>query len=86
MAGKKPLKYRDLRAILKTFGIEENTRRGKGSERLFVGIVNGVVVSIPTKCHNEGDEKPIPVINAIRRRFNLTEEFGVTDEVFYGRG
>lgn len=86
MPAKKPLKYRDLRAILKTFGIEENKRRGKGSERLFVGVVNGVVTSIPTKCHSENDEKPVPVIHAIRRRFRLTPEDGISDEEFYGRG
>jgi hypothetical protein len=85
MAAKKPLKYRDLRAILSTYGIEENASRGKGSHRMFVGIVDGVVTSIPTKCHNENDEKPIPVINSIRRRFKLTEADGVTDEDFYGR-
>ncbi len=46
-------------------------------------MVNGKLVRYPTKCHNEGDEKPIPVINAIRRAFGLTEENGVTDEEFY---
>ena len=86
MGAKKPLKYRVLRKILKSFGIEENARRGKGSERLFIGVVEGVVVSIPTKCHSEHDEKPVPVINAIRRRFRLTEEDGVSDDEFYSRG
>jgi hypothetical protein len=80
---KKPLRYRDLRKILKRFGIEERKSRGKGSERIFSGMVNGKLVRYPTKCHNEGDEKPIPVINAIRRAFGLTEENGVTDEEFY---
>lgn len=85
MGVKKPLKYRTLRTILKTFGIEEDARRGKGSERLFVGVVGGSIVSYPTKCHNENDEKPIAVINAIRRRFNLTERDGISDDEFYGR-
>ena len=85
MAAKKPLKYRVLRAILRTYGIEENATRGKGSERLFVGVVDGRIVSYPTKCHSENDEKPVPVINAIRRHFKLTERDGVADEDFYGR-
>ena len=50
---------------------------------MFVGFVDGRRVTYPTKCHNEGDEKPIPVIEAIRRAFHLTPEFGVSDEDFY---
>jgi hypothetical protein len=85
MSAKKPLKYRDLRKILKSFGISEDKFRGKGSERMFVGVVNGQVVHYPTKCHHEGDEKPIPVINAIRRAFHLTEDDGIEDREFYSR-
>ena len=51
---------------------------------MFVGVVEGRVVRYPTKCHSEGQEKPVPVIEAIRRRFHLTEEYGVTDKDFYG--
>jgi hypothetical protein len=85
MSHKKPLKYRKLRKILGTFGIAEIKKRGKGSERMFGGVVKGRFVHYPTKCHNEGDEKPIPVIEAIRRAFALTEEDGVSDEDFYNR-
>jgi hypothetical protein len=73
-----------LRRILKSHGIQENKRRGKGSERMFVGVVNGRKITYPTKCHNEGDDKPIPVIEAIRRAFSLTEDDGISDETFYG--
>lgn len=85
MAAKKPLKYRVLRKILATFGVHEEQGRGKGSERMLVGIVDGRVVRYPTKCHHEGDEKQIPVINAIRRHFKLTAADGVSDQDFYGR-
>jgi len=85
MGRKTPLRYRDLRAILKRFGISEDKSRGKGSERMFVGVVAGRTVRYPTKCHNEGDVKPVPVINAIRRHFHLTEADGVSDDRFYGR-
>jgi hypothetical protein len=82
----RPLKYRRLRAILKTFGIyEDSTKRGKGSERMFVGIVDGRITRLPTKCHNEGDDKPVAVIKSIRRHFKLTEADGVTDAEFYRR-
>jgi hypothetical protein len=82
---KKPLKYRDLRRRLRKYGIQESKVRGKGSERMFMGFVGGHLVTYPTKCHNEGDEKPIPVIDALRRAFHLTEEFGVSDKDFYSK-
>ena len=81
----RPLKYRRLRAILKTFGVLEDAKRGKGSERMFVGVVEGRIIRLPTKCHNEGDDKPEGVIKSIRRHFRLTEADGVSDEEFYNR-
>jgi hypothetical protein len=85
MARKKPLTYRELLAILKRYGISENKRRGKGADRMLVGVVEGRVVHYPTKCHGEGDEKPVPVINAIRRAFKLTKPDGISDAEFYGK-
>jgi hypothetical protein len=84
MGRKKPLKYRVLRRTLARYGIVESKSRGKGSEWMFIGIVQGRRTTYPTKCHNEGDEKPVPVIEAIRRTFLLREEDGITDEEFYG--
>ena len=82
----RPLKYRRLRAILKSFGVvEDSSKRGKGSERMFVGVVNGRIVRLPTRCHSEGDDKPAAVIRSIRRHFKLTDADGVEDEDFYGR-
>jgi hypothetical protein len=51
---------------------------------MFVGVVDGRRITYPTKCHGEGEDKPVPVIEAIRRAFALTEERGITDEAFYG--
>jgi hypothetical protein len=82
---KKPLRYRDLVRRLKKYGIHENRIRGKGAERMFMGYVDRRLVTFPTKCHNEGDEKPVPVIEAIRRAFHLTREHGVSDAEFYGK-
>lgn len=50
---------------------------------MLVGVVAGAVQRYPTKCHSENDEEPLPVIEAIRRRFNLTKEHGVSDDDFY---
>jgi len=80
---KKPLRYRDLLKRLKKHGIRENKVRGKGSERMLKGYVHARLVTYPTKCHSEGDEKPVPLIEAIRRAFHLTEEDGVSDKEFY---
>jgi hypothetical protein len=78
-----PLKYRDLIRILRRFGVHEETFRGKGSERMLVGMVDGRTERYPTKCHNEGDVKPQGVIKAIRRRFKLTKQDGISDGEFY---
>lgn len=50
---------------------------------MFVGYIDGRRAAYPTKCHNEGQEKPIPVIEAIRRHFHLTEDYGISDKEFY---
>lgn len=77
------LKYRDLRRALARFGVREDKSRGKGSHRMFVGVVSGVLRKFPTKCHSEGDDKPAAVVRACRRAFNLTPEHGVSDHDFY---
>jgi hypothetical protein len=81
----RPLKYRKRIAILKTFNVVEDPKRGKGSERMLVGMVNGSIIRLPTKCHGEGDDKPAGVIRSIRRHFKLTEADGVRDHDFYRR-
>ena len=73
----RPLKYRKLLRILKRFDVYEDTKRGKGSERMLTRFIDGRKERFPTKCHNENDEKPRAVIRAIRRRFKITEEDGV---------
>ena len=81
----RPLTYRNLFRILRTYGVFEESNRGKGSERMLMRIVDGHPLRIPTRCHNEGDEKPRDVIRSIRRRLKLTEADGVTDREFYSR-
>jgi hypothetical protein len=80
----KTLKYRDLLKRLRKYGVAERAARGKGSERLLERLVGGTKLTIATKCHNEGDQKPKAVIRAIRRRLRLTARDGVSDEQFYG--
>ncbi len=51
---KKPLKYRDLRKRLRNYGVEEDKARGKGSERIFYGVVDGKPVAYPTNATVRG--------------------------------
>lgn len=85
MAQKHPLKYRLLRKKLAAFGIREVKRRGKGSHRMFVGIVDGRTVKYPVTCHSENADVLPSVIEAIRRAFLLTADDGVSDNTFYGK-
>ena len=52
------MKYRELRDELKKFGIYEDIKRGKGSERLFFHLdyEGKGYRSIPATCHGEGKE------------------------------
>ncbi len=66
-------KYRELKKVLKRFGIIILTNRGKGSERmLFQESTN---MNYPLKCHNENQEYSKPVQKAIMRRFSLPDTF-----------
>lgn len=78
-----PLKYRRLLKILKRFNCWEDPKRGKGSERMLCRVVEGRVERYPIRCHKENEEKPRAVIRALRRRFRLRKEDGVSDGEFY---
>jgi predicted RNA binding protein YcfA (HicA-like mRNA interferase family) len=79
----RPLKYRELRQLLAAFGIGENVSRGKGSHRMFSGVVDGQERRYPVPCHNEGDELAKQYVKAVRRAFGLSSTDGVSDEQFY---
>jgi hypothetical protein len=79
-----PLKYRRLLRILKRFNAYEEKKRGKGSERMLCRVVEGRLERFPIRCHSENEDKPRAVVKAVRRRFRLTKEDGVSDEEFYG--
>lgn len=68
----RPLKYRELRYLLSRHNIVEVKHRGKGSHRLFVGMVEGQKVSLPVKCHNEGQEIHSYIVRVIRSRFKIS--------------
>ena len=78
-----PLKHRRLLRILKRFNAYEDSRRGKGSERMLCRMVEGRLEKYPIRCHSENDQHSRAVIRAVRRRFRLTKEHGVSDDDFY---
>ena len=80
----RPLRYRDMLQRVQRFGISENRSRGKGSHRMLMGVVAGQERAYPVACHNEGVTLSASIIRAIRRRFELTPDKGISDERFYG--
>jgi len=71
------LKYSELIKKLKPYGVEVmSKKRGKGSERILLlpkasGSHQGP--QYPILHHGDGSEISIPVINAILRRFSITD-------------
>jgi hypothetical protein len=80
--GKRRLKLRDLRKILRSFGIGEDRSRGKGDHILFYKQFADGCFSYPIP--DKADVLPCYVSGA-RRKFRLTREDGVSDDDFFGR-
>ena len=73
-----PLKHRELLQELKSFGVIEVKARGKGSERILI-LKTGLSTKykgpqITIKCHGEGTEHSVRVIDSILRRFNIDSQ------------
>ena len=80
--GKIRLKLRDLRKILRSFGMNEDTSRGKGGHTLFwKDFADGhFSYLIPNKT-----DVLMRYVKGARKKFRLLSEDGVTDEDFFGR-
>jgi len=82
----RPAKYRKLLSLAGKYGIYEDAKRAKGSERLWIReLPDGTKRSIPVTCHGSGYVIGVGLIRAIRRRFLVTAEHGVSDEDFYSK-
>lgn len=71
------MKYREALERLKKFGVREDKRRGKGSERLWIretvpGSNKGQRVTV--KCHSEGQDIGTGTLRAALRRFDIRPE------------
>jgi hypothetical protein len=82
----KPTRYRTLLRMVNKYGVYEDLRRGKGSERLWIReLPDGSKKSIPVTCHGPGYVVGVGLVKAIRRRLLLTPKDGVSDEEFYSK-
>jgi hypothetical protein len=77
------LKLRDLRKILRSFGVVEDVAAGKGSHTVFRRQLPEGVFSYPVPTTSD-DVHP-KYVKGCRERFRLTPEDGISDEAFYGR-
>lgn len=75
---------KQLRKILRSFGVSEDPARGKGSHTLFSMEIDGRVFSYPVPTSRR-DVLPC-YIKGCREKFRLDAENGVSDKEFYGRG
>lgn len=80
----RPLPFKVLRRILRSYDVVEKKKRGKGSHTWFERQIDGGIVGLAVPTNND------PVLQCyvkqIRRRFLLTPGDGVSDEEFYSRG
>ncbi len=79
----RPLARRKLIKILRGIGVTEHTRRGT-SHRALRGQVEGRAVQYSLPYHGSNETIQPSVIKAIRNRFTLLLEDGVSDKQFYG--
>lgn len=68
------------------YGVYEDPRRAKGSERLWIRkLPDGSTRSIPVTCHGPSYVIGVGLVRAIRRRLHLTAADGVSDDEFYAK-
>ncbi len=68
------MKYREALERLRAFGVREDKRRGKGSERLWIretvaGSGRGPRATV--KCHGEGQDVAAGTLRAALRRLGI---------------
>ena len=77
-----PLKIRDLRRILRAYGVQESVQRGKGSHSMFWLKVEGGTLRFFVPHH--GDAVLLVYVRKLRQKFSLTVAEGISDSDFYG--
>ena len=78
-----PLARRKLIQKLRRFGVWEEKKRGTGHRALCKEMGPGKPLAYTLPFHGNNETVQPSVIKAIRERFLLTPENGVSDEEFY---
>ncbi len=77
------LKLKDLRRILRSFGIGEDTSMGKGSHTTFIQTRPEGTFTYPVPTTSK--DVKICYIKGRRKKFKLRSEDGIPDDQFYSR-
>lgn len=77
------LKIRDLRSILRRFGVSEDPSLGKGSHTTFWKQFPSGVVTYPVPTTRK--DVLVCYVRGCRKRFRLMPADGVSDADFYGK-
>jgi hypothetical protein len=79
------LKLRELRRILASFGIQEDSSIGKGSHTTFIQRDSTGKVTATYPVPTTKKDVLICYIRGCRKKFKLTKEDGILDQEFYGQ-
>jgi hypothetical protein len=80
------LKFRDVKRIFASFGVQAVRSQTVGHKRKRHWLLLGPgAVRYPIPAHGENDDVFRTYIEAARRAFRLTPQHGVSDADFYGR-
>ncbi len=75
------LKMKQLKAILRRYGVTSSTQRGKGSHLLFSKAFPEGTVSYPVPTH--GTDVMVCYVRGCRKKFRIRVQDGVSDQEFY---
>jgi death-on-curing family protein len=91
--GERPVQWRRLRQILKSYECEESRNEGNRlnilrviEEKRFLGLRRRHTLSVQVRYSEDGREAAISTIKTIRRQLRLDEENGIDSFDFYGQG
>lgn len=78
-----PISFKKLGKILRAYDAWEDSSRGKGGHTAFLREVEGTIELFPLPKKKEVLDS---YVRALRRKFKLTPQDGVSDEEFFGNG
>jgi len=76
------IKLRRLKQILRSFGVEWDSSKGKGSHGSFEKRMDGGVYTYPVPDQTDVQQC---YVRGCRKKFKLTAEDGISDDDFYNK-